>query len=132
MADVQCDFKFSTDEFTKRIMFGGVGDNLDKRVQHAAEQVGYEAQTRTRAYLYQGHGYITGTLWRSYRSIISPDGSHTYKVHFYTDVFYAPFVEYGTYKMSPRIHFRPGTKEAEGEIPRLLHEAVDEFLKGGE
>jgi len=112
-------------------MFGGAGSNLDARVQHAAEQVIYTAQNRVRAYLYPGHGYITGTLWRSYHGEVSGAGSHAYKVHFSSELFYAIYVEYGTFKMAPRIHFRPGTQEAEEEIPGILKEAVNQFLSSG-
>ena len=130
MAEVQADFKFSTDEFTKRIMMGNLG-GLDEKMQHAAEQILYSAQEHVRAYLYPGHGYLTGVLWGSYHGEVSGEGNHAYKVHFSTELYYAPFVEYGTYKMSPRIHFRPGTQEAEEEIPDKLKEAVNGFLEGG-
>jgi hypothetical protein len=129
MADVSIEFNFSTDELTKRLMTGNVDTStLDARIQHAGEQTLYTLQSAVRSHLYPGHGYITGTLWRSYQGEVHPEG-HGCHIEFGSyGCFYAVFVEFGTRKMAPRMHFRPGVAEAEGKINGLMEEAVDGFL----
>lgn len=126
---VQADFKFSSDEFTKRIMFGNAGAELPMRMQHAGEQVVEFAKQHIRSSLFPGHGYITGTLWRSYHGEVSTE-AHGAKVRVGSELYYAPFVEYGTWKMVARIHFRIGIIETEEEIPRILEEQINQFIRG--
>lgn len=129
MADVECEMNFSTDEFTKRIMFGNVNEGLDKAVEEAGEEVKTLALTMIRSHLYPGHGYITGDLWRSYEGSVTGD-THGATVEVKSELFYAIFVEYGTYKMSPRLHFRVGVSETEEKISEILSDHIEGVVNG--
>jgi len=128
---VDCTITLSPDtsEFTKRIMFGNFMGNLDNEVKNAADEIVDIGVKHIRTHLYPGHGYITGNLQNSYTGKSSMSG-HDAHITILTECFYALFVEYGTFKMSPRAHFRPGIQETEEDVERIFGGAIDRFISG--
>jgi len=66
--------------------------------------------------------HITGTLKRSVSYRFYEEGKWKIILENYSSVYYAPFVEYGTYKMSPRRMFARGSEAA--------HPKIEQYLKG--
>jgi hypothetical protein len=126
---VDCSITLSPDtsEFTKRIMFGNFMNNIDSEVERAAEEIKELGIEHIKIHLYPGHGYITGNLQGSYTGESHMSG-HEAHIKIFTECFYAAFVEYGTYKMNPRAHFRPGIQETENDIESKFRGAIDRAI----
>jgi len=127
---IGCDISFSpsTDEFTKRIMFGNFMNMFDNSVMDAAGKIKLLAIKNIQSHLYPGHGFITGTLKGSYKGEVKSGGNGSANIKVFTDCFYAIFVEYGTYKMGARAHFRPGIQETEEEAEKLFAGAIESVI----
>ena len=62
------------------------------------------------------------------RSSITTEKVKPFEVHVGTNVFYGPFVEYGTRKMSAQPYLRPSLFEKQSTIKKMLLEALREVL----
>lgn len=129
MAEVKCEFNLSIDEFSKRVMFGGIEQSINKALENASKEIVKIGLNNIRSHLYPGHGYITGTLYNSYHGEYTI-GNGTANITFGSELYYAPFVEFGTYKMAPRLHFRVGMKETEEDIDKIFTDAVEGAING--
>jgi HK97 gp10 family phage protein len=70
--------------------------------------------------------YLTGTLRRS---IAMEDGPGATEITIGTDVEYAGFVEFGTYKMAARPYLRPAFDENIPEVTRTIAEALSDLIE---
>ena len=116
-----------TDEFTKRIMFGNFMGIFDNEVENAAKEIKALAIAHIREHLYPGHGYLTGNLSESYQGTVTSGGGQA-TITIFTECVYAAFVEYGTYKMAARAHFRPGLQQTEEEGNDIFAGAINAVI----
>lgn len=94
---------------------------LQTAVQREVAKVAGEVLRDTLGNLYPGHGYDTGNLSRSYRMTgphYSGAGAVSYLIG--TGVTYAPFVEFGTYKMTARPHLGPALNKARAKYGGVI------------
>lgn len=64
------------------------------------------------------------------RSITVEDGPGAAEVNIGTDVFYAPFQEFGTSHNPPRPYLRPAFDENQNEAMRIVGETLWDILEG--
>lgn len=101
--------------------------SIDKAINGAAQQALLTAVMPTVNRAKELAPYRTGTLRRS---IASEPGPGKMEVTIGTDVEYAPYLEFGTSRMSPRPYLRPAIEETLPEIGNHLAKAIEAIIEG--
>lgn len=94
-------------------------DAMENAIKNGLTAIGMTAEGHAKRNLYPGHGLDTGRLRNSITFATEKDA-----VYIGTNVEYAPYVELGTVKMSPRPYLRPAATDHKAEYEALMRAAM--------
>ena len=140
-------FKIRTNAFVFNTKMGMKQKQVDEAVKKALLKAGYLVHSKAVSNI-SGHtgiravdtGRLMGSLsvaWISGKSSVNSPAtasdavekpSERNTVFVGTNVFYGPFVEFGTSKMKPRPYLRPAFDSSKEAIKRIIRKAVGDAL----
>lgn len=95
-------------------------DAMENAIKNGLTAIGMTAEGHAKRNLYPGHGLDTGRLRNSITFATENEA-----VYIGTNVEYAPYVELGTVKMSPRPYLKPAATDHKAEYDALMRAAME-------
>lgn len=96
-------------------------DELQGKIQRALESCGLMAEGYAKSELTRQKAVDTGNLRNSVTHLVESD-----KMYVGTNVYYGPYIEFGTNKMSPRPYIKPSIADHLKEYRQVIESILKE------